>query len=326
MSLEPLRVAFFGSPEFALPALDALLHHHDVRLVVTQPDKPAGRGMAVRAPAAARRARELGLRLEQPARLKNNEAFHQLVSELQLDVAVTAAYGRILPQPLLDLPRHGFLNVHASLLPKYRGAAPVQWALIEGESETGVTIMQTEQGLDTGPVRLQRRTAIAPDDTAVTLLEKLSALGSETLIEALALLSEGTLPLVPQDHEAATHAPPLKPEDGWVRWTDTAQAIADRHRGVAAWPGSSFEFGGQRIKVEALEALPGRLVQEANSAAAAEGSVRPGSVLDVSGEEVTVAAGSGVVKLSRVKPPGKRSMSARAWANGRAVKRGTHLA
>lgn len=314
MSPRPLRVAFFGSPEFALRVLDSLVNQHDVQLVVTQPDKPAGRGMNVRSPAAARRARELGLALEQPRRLKGNDEFEAKLRRLDLDVAITAAYGRILPASLLAVPRHGFLNVHASLLPKYRGAAPVQWALIEGETETGVTIMQTEEGLDTGPVRLQRRLAVAPSDDAVSLLAKLAELGSETLLEALSLLAEGTLPLTPQDHAAATLAPPLQASDGWVRWTDSAAAIVNRHRGVAAWPGSSFESGGQRVKVEALSVAP-----------EAAGAGAPGEVLAVSPAGLTVAAGAGAVLLERVKAPGKRAMHARDWANGRAVKVGTRL-
>lgn len=322
MSTEPLRIAFFGSPDFALPVLDALLNHHDVQLVVTQPDKPAGRGMAVRAPAAARRARELGIRLEQPTRLKSNQEFQHLLEQLNLDVAITAAYGRILPKALLGAPRHGFLNVHASLLPKYRGAAPVQWALIEGESETGVTIMQTDVGLDTGAIRLQRRTKIEDDDDAASLLDKLAALGAETLIEALALLAEGTLPLTEQDHEAATLAPPLKPDDGLLRWSDSASAVANRHRGVAAWPGTSFEHNGQRVKVEGLSAAP----PDYEPLVAQTTPAEPGTVLHVSNEDVAVATGSGAVLLQRVKPAGKRAMAARDWANGRAIKRGTRLA
>lgn len=313
MSLEPLKLAFFGSPAFAVPVLEALVRHHDVALVVTQPDRPAGRGLGLRAPAAAERARELGLRLEQPSRLKGNERFEALLRELELDVAVTAAYGRILPGSLLEVPRHGFLNVHASLLPRYRGAAPVQWALIEGERETGVSIMQTDVGLDTGPVRLQRRLPIAETDDAATLLDELSVLGAETLLEALRLLGEGTLPLTPQDDAAATLAPPLKPEDGWVRWGDPAQRIVDRHRGVALWPGSSFEHDGQRVKVEALQL------------AASDERAAPGTVLATTAGGLLVAAGDGAVELQRVKPPGKRAMSARDWANGRGVKEGARL-
>jgi methionyl-tRNA formyltransferase len=311
-------VAFFGSPAFALPVLDALLNHHDVQLVVTQPDKPAGRGLAMQAPAAARRARELGLRLEQPNRLKKNTEFHETLKELALDVAITAAYGRILPESLLALPQHGFLNVHASLLPKHRGAAPVQWALIEGDAETGVTIMQTDVGLDTGPVRLQRRTPVAPDDDAVTLLKKLSELGAETLLEALELLSEGTLPLTPQDDAAATHAPPLRAEDGWIRWQHTAEQVVNRHRGVAAWPGSSFAFHAERVKVEGL-GVGGPLTPSEDQA------VEPGTILASTAEGLLVSTGSGNVLLSSVKPPGKRAMSARDWANGRGVKRGARL-
>lgn len=320
MAQQPMRVAFFGSPAFALPVLDALLHRHDVQLVVTQPDKPAGRGMSLQAPAAARRARELGLRLQQPRRLKGNEEFHELVRELAIDVAVTAAYGRILPATLLDVPRHGFLNVHASLLPRYRGAAPVQWALIRGEPQTGVTIMQTDVGLDTGPVRLQRRLDIAPSDDAPQLLDKLAALGSQTLLEALELLAEGTLPLVPQDDQAATLAPPLRAEDGWIRWHESAGSIVDRHRGVAGWPGSSFEHQGQRVKVEGLGAA-----QDLGPAQATDPPAEPGTVISASGAGLLVNTGDGALLLESVKPPGKRAMHARDWANGRAVRPGVRL-
>lgn len=318
MSLQPLRVAFFGSPAFALPVLDALLNRHDVQLVVTQPDKPAGRGLALHAPAVARRARELGLRLEQPSRLKKNAEFHATLRELAVDVAVTAAYGRILPESLLTLPRHGFLNVHASLLPRHRGAAPVQWALIEGDAETGITIMQTEAGLDTGPVRLQRRMRVGADDDAVTLLKKLSELGAETLLEALELLGEGTLPLTPQDDAAATLAPPLRAETGWVRWQDSAAQVVNRHRGVAAWPGSSFSFGSERVKVESLTSGEPQAEPDGQPGP-------PGTVLASTAEGLLVATGSGSVLVGTVKPPGKRSMSARDWANGRGVRRGVRL-
>lgn len=315
MSPRPLRVALFGSPTFALPTLDALHRHHDLVLVVTQPDKPAGRGLAMRASPAAQRARELGVEVAQPTRPRTDQAFHERLCALRLDVAVTAAYGRILPEAVLGAPRHGVLNVHASLLPKYRGAAPVQWALIDGEHETGITIMQTEAGLDTGAIRLQRRTAIEPNEDARELMERLAALGAETLLEALALLAEGTLPSTPQEDAAASHAPPLRAEDGHVRWGAPADTIVARHRGVALWPGTSFAFDGERVKVTALEA---RAFEGA-------GTSEPGTVLGLDDSGVRVATGRGVVRLMRVKPPGKREMAARAWANGRAVKAGTHL-
>ena len=173
-----MRVALFGSPSFAVPTLQALNERHDLVLVVTQPDKPVGRGMKVSSPPTAQAAKALGFRLEQPPKLRNNKAFHALLKDLELDVAVTAAYGKILPQSLLDIPQHGFLNVHGSLLPKYRGAAPIQWAIINGETETGISIMQTEAGLDTGPVRHVERLAIKDEDTAESLFFKLAELGA----------------------------------------------------------------------------------------------------------------------------------------------------
>jgi methionyl-tRNA formyltransferase len=262
----------------------------------------------------ARRARELGLPLAQPSRLRGNEQFHEALRVARPDVAITAAYGRILPASLLQIPKHGFLNVHASLLPRYRGAAPVQWALIEGQAQTGITIMQTDVGLDTGAVRLQRRTDVAASEDAHALLERLSVLGAETMLEALILLSEGTLPLTPQDDSAATLAPPLKAEDGWVRWTETAEQVFNRWRGVAMWPGTSFLHEGQRVKVEALSV-----------STAPEGRQRPGEVLAVGADGVLLAAGQGAVLLERVKPPGKRAMHARDWANGRGVRKGVRL-
>lgn len=321
VSPKPLRVALFGSPAFALPTLEALDRHHDLALVVTQPDKPAGRGLALQPPAAAARARELGIEVAQPTRPKRDEAFLARLRELDLDVAITAAYGRILPATVLTAPRHGVLNVHASLLPKYRGAAPVQWALIRGERETGISIMQTDEGLDTGPVRLQRRTAIEAGEDARQVMERLAELGAETLLEALQLLAEGTLPSTPQDDAAATLAPLLTAEDGHVRWDDPAEAVAWRFRGVAMWPGTSFLYQGERVKVTALDVEDGSAPRSATTDDAPE----PGVVIGWDAEAVRVAAGRGTVRLLRVKPPGKREMSARAWANGRGVREGTRL-
>lgn len=312
-----LRVAFFGSPAFAVETLNALHEHHDVALVVTQPDRRAGRGMRLHAPAAATRARELGLRLEQPTRLRGNEEFVKQLVELDLDVAITAAYGRILPGSLLKVPRHGFLNVHASLLPAYRGAAPVQWALIRGERETGVSIMQTDEGLDTGPVRLRASTEVAPGERAGELLERLATLGASTLIGALELLGRGELPLEPQDDSAATLAPPLKKEDGYIRWEESAEAIENRFRGVHLWPGTSFEHDGQRVQVLELSAVEGAVEGGTGEAA--------GTILKIGGEGVTVASGEGAVRLELVRAPGRRALPARDWANGRQLKVGERL-
>ena len=308
-----MRVALFGSPAFALPVLELLHAHHEIALVVAQPDKGAGRGLKMTAPPVAERARELGLRLEQPPKLKKNEAFDALVRDLNLDVAVTAAYGKILPGSLLDAPKHGFLNVHASLLPKYRGAAPVQWALINGETETGVSIMQTDVGLDTGPVRLQKSLVIKPEDDALTLFDKLSSLGAEALLEALDGLEAGALPCRPQDESAATHAGLLSKEDGEVRWEDSASDIHNRFRGVLAWPGTWTTWGGGVLKVHGLEPQTNDDKGDKNEA---------GRVLNVSDAGVLVGAGTSPVLLTTVQPAGKARMDARAWANGYGVKAG----
>ena len=303
-----LRVAAFGSPEFALPSIERLAREHDLVLVVSQSDKPAGRGMAPRTPAVAAWARTHGVALAQPERLKANDAFLEQLRELQLDVAVTAAYGKLLPAALLTIPREGVLNVHASLLPRYRGAAPVQRALIDGATETGVTIMQTEAGLDTGPVRHVRRTDIGPDETADTLLARLAELGATALSEALALLARGELPSEPQDHAAATTAPRLTRDDGRIRWGEDADAVLARHRGVTPWPGSWFERsrGAARevVKVHAL--APG----------APEASGAPGSIVAIDAAGVHVATGRGTVVLRVLQSPGKPRQDAAAWARG----------
>ncbi len=309
-----LRVALFGSPAFALPALEALHRRHQVLLVVAQPDKKAGRGLRVASPATAGRARELAIPLAQPARLKGNEDFAARLRRLELDVAVTAAYGKILPASLLAVPRHGFLNVHASLLPKYRGAAPVQWALIHRERETGVSIMRTEAGLDTGPVCLQRTLPIPDGAGASKLMTALADLGADALLEALDALASAELSCHRQDDDLATQAPMLTREDGRIRWQDPAAAVAARHRGVELWPGSHFRFAGDSVKVAELTAT-----------SETSGGAEPGTVLRSDGAGLLVACGAGSVRLLRVQPPGKRVMAARDWGNGRGVRPGVRL-
>jgi methionyl-tRNA formyltransferase len=310
-----LRVALFGSPAFALASLDALAERHRLELVVAQPDKRAGRGMRRSSPPTVERARALGVPVLQPARLKGNE---EIAERLQgFDAAVTAAYGKILPAQLLRVPRHGFLNVHASLLPAYRGAAPVQWALIRGEHETGITIMQTEAGLDTGPIRLQRRQPIAPDVTAPELLGTLAELGARALLEALDLLADDHLPCEPQDDARASHAPMLTKEDGRIRWDDPADAVYARHRGVAGWPGSTFVLDGETVKVAALRPAP--------HDAGGDPDAAPGTVLALSRDGLRVACGAGAIDLQQVQSPGRRPLPARDWANGRRLRPGVRL-
>jgi methionyl-tRNA formyltransferase len=310
-----LRVALFGTPAFALPTLTALHARHEVVLVVAQPDRPAGRGRTLTAPPVAVRARELGLPLAQPERLRRDAAFAEDLAALDLDVAVTAAYGQILPAALLAIPREGFINVHASLLPRWRGAAPVQHALIAGDAETGVSIMQTEAGLDTGPVRLARALSIEPDDDAPALLDRLAALGARALGDALDLLVVGALPRVRQDDALATLAPRLTKDDGRVRWFDGADRVHDRHRGVAGWPGSWC------VVPAGSDAPPLKV----HGMTVAAGSGAPGTVLTVDADGLVVACGEGAVRLTDVQAAGKPRMPASAWANGARIRQGDHL-
>lgn len=309
-----MRLAFFGSPAFALPSLQAVLNAgHEVVLVVTQPDRRAGRGLRINRPAVASRAAELGLPLAQPERVRHDDELQEQLAELAPDVAVTAAYGQILPRRLLAVPAEGFLNVHASLLPAYRGAAPVQWALINGETETGVTIMQTDPGLDSGPVRLQRTLAISEHEQAPALFERLAQLGAEALTEALDLLAAGELPLVEQDENLVTLAPLLVRSDGLLDWSGSATAARNRFRGVAAWPGTFFPHAGQDVKVHALSVRSG-----VNAGSASE-------VLEVSDRGILVRCAHDALLLETVQPPGRPRMHAAAWANGSGVRSGTRL-
>lgn len=303
------RLAFFGSPAWAVPVLEALADEHDVALVVTQPDKPKGRGLKLAPSAVARAAERLGLEVTKPRRLRRDPEIGERLRALDLDAAVVAAYGQIIPAELLEIPRFGFLNIHPSLLPKYRGAAPVNWALINDESETGVSIMRLDAGMDTGPIFAQERVAIGPDETAVELSERLRDLGVEMLQNVLTHLEDWEPH--PQQGEPS-YAPLLKKEDGRISWGDSARKIYARHRGVQPWPGSWFELQGRRVKV--LEMKP------------AEGGGKPGEVLKVGPETLRVATGEGAVELITVQPEGKRPMSAAAWARGRGLKAGMKLA
>ncbi len=302
------RVAFFGSPEFALPVLAAILEHFEVVLVVTQPDKPSGRGMKLTPPAVAARATELGLTLSQPAKLKNNLEFAQTLRDSGAEVAVTCAYGKILPASLLEIPKYGFLNVHTSLLPKYRGAAPIQWAVINGETETGVTVMQTDPGMDTGAILLQESLAISPTETVLELAPRLSSLGATMIVNALGHLD--SLTPIPQNNSLATHARMLEKEDARIDWTLDAKTIFDRYRGLAGWPGSYFVFQEKRVKVLEMQLgqHPGQM----------------GRVLGF-GDGVIVAAKTASLELLTVQPEGKPKMKALDWARGYQFKPGTQL-
>ena len=304
-----LRVVFMGSPAFAVPALKALVERHEVALVVTQPDKPVGRGKRLAPPPVKEAAERLGLPVMQP-RATRKPPFAERLREVKADVAVVVAYGRILPRPVLDAFPRGCLNIHASLLPRYRGAAPIQWAIIRGEDETGVAIMRLDEGMDTGPVLAERRLAIEPDDTVGSLAEKLAPLGAELLLDVLAQVEAGEEVEEPQDHEAATYAPMLSKSDGAVDWMQSARAVRDRIRGVDPWPGATTALAGETIKLF--------------SPSLAEGEGEPGELLRLDGGLV-IACGSGAVRVAEVQAPGKRRMDAEAFARGRKLAPGAHF-
>jgi len=297
------RVVFFGTPEFAVPTLQALLDGpDDVVGVVCQPDKPAGRGQHLHAPPVKQLAAQRGVPVAQPVKLKTDE-FPAVLRGWAPDLAVVAAYGRILPRAVLDLPRLGCINVHASLLPRYRGAAPIQWALRRGEASTGVTIMC---------ILLQRATPIEPDETYGALQRRLAALGAAALMEALAALHAGTLRATPQDPAAATYAPMIERQDGAIDWTQPAPAIALQVRAFNPWPSAFTTCGDRRLKIHRARAL-------AEAAGAA-----PGRVLGL-GELIRVATGAGVLGVEELQLEGKRALPARDFARGGGLAVGERL-
>ncbi|WP_337868703.1 methionyl-tRNA formyltransferase [Meiothermus sp.] len=318
----PRRVAFFGSPAWAVPVLEALYRQHQVVLVVTQPDKPAGRGLKLTPCPVAAWAEAQGLRVEKPAKLRKNLEFMELFREMGPEVAVTAAYGKILPAELLAIPRFGFLNLHPSDLPKYRGPAPVQWTLIHGETEAAVCIMQTDVGMDTGPVVARWRTPVGPDETAVELSNRLRDKGIELLLEALADLEH--LQPQPQPPEG-THAPMLQKDHGKIAWERSADEIYNRHRGVQPWPGSWFEHQGRRVKVLRMsKATLEQTLEYRHGQGPGGPSLEPGTVLRIA-DELMVAAGQGSLLLQEVQPEGKKPMPAADWARGARLRMGDRL-
>ncbi|MBI2840256.1 MAG: methionyl-tRNA formyltransferase [Acidobacteria bacterium] len=310
-----MRVLFFGSPEAAIPTFRALVEsRHEVLLVVTQPDKPAGRGLALKMPPVKTVAAERGLSVRQPGRVRDPE-FLSVVAGMRPDALVVVAYGQILPQALLDLPPMGSLNVHFSLLPKYRGAAPVQWAVYNGEKQTGITIMRMDAGLDTGPILAQRPVEIRAGEDAATLESRLAHIGAGLLVETLNRLEAGPIPELAQDASSATYAPLLKKEHGRMDWTMPAQQIWRRQLAFARWPGVFFEAHGQRVRL--LEGRP---------AAAPSADSACGAVLRVDKSGITVGCGEGEAYLVvGVQPTGKSRMDGRAFANGYRISPGVVL-
>ncbi|HEX3343297.1 MAG TPA: methionyl-tRNA formyltransferase, partial [Polyangiaceae bacterium] len=253
------RALFFGSPAFAVPSLDALHALGQVVGVVSQPDKPAGRGLALTAPAVKVRATELGLPVVQPTKLRTGE-FGAWVRDQAVDVALVVAYGRILPKDVLDGPRLGCVNVHASLLPKYRGAAPITWTVVHGETESGVTLMKLDEGMDTGPTFARVVTPVGAEETAGELSERLARVGADAVTEWLPRYLAGECPLVPQDAGRATTAPMLAKDRGRIEWSKTARQVHDHVRGMSPWPGAFTSARGKALKVHATRVVDGTAV------------------------------------------------------------------
>ncbi len=246
-----MRLAFMGTPEFALPALKALIlaEAHEVSFVITQPDKPKGRGRQIQMPPVKLLALEHGIPVLQPQKLKGNQEIFDAVKKETLDAVIVVAYGKMIPDEMLHLPKHGFVNIHASLLPRFRGAAPINRAIIEGCRVTGVSIMQIDSGMDSGPVFLEAETPITEDDDAVSLAHRLSDLGAEKLLEVLPLLDKGGIEAVPQKHEEATCAPMLKKEEGEIDWGKDPKTIHNMVRGLVPWPCAYTYFGEKTLKI-----------------------------------------------------------------------------
>jgi methionyl-tRNA formyltransferase len=318
-----MKIIFMGTPESAVPTLRRCVEEgHEILGVWTQPDRPAGRGNRLKAPPVKEYALSQGLTVQQPSKIKTEEAL-ALFAGREFDVAVVVAYGRILPPTFLRAPRLGCVNVHFSLLPKYRGAAPVNWALVRGERETGVTTMLMDEGLDTGPVLLQRSTEIEEGETAPLLLERLSHVGAELLVETLKRFAE--IEPRAQQHEDATFAPILRREDGLIDWSLDSLEIEHRVRGFQPWPNAHTTHRARRLIVWRAEAR-GREAGLGDAAPAGEGAPALGTLVAARGDELVVACGGETtLKLLEVQPEGKQRMRVRDFINGSRVQAGEKL-
>jgi len=308
-----MKLIFCGTPMFAVPCLEALLQaSFDVQLVVSQPDRPKGRGLEMVPTPVKQVALQHGIPVVQPEKIKVNPDFRSQLESIQPDAIIVVAYGRIIPQWMIDLPPLGNINVHASLLPKYRGAAPIQWAIASGERVTGVTTMRIDAGLDTGDMLLKAELPISPDDTSVTLSPRLSALGAHLLVETLQRLEAGKLEATPQDHSQASLAPILKKEDGLIDFTRSASDIHNRLRGFQPWPGAFTIFRDKQFAIHAA-----RPANQSNLA--------PGE-LAAAGDSLLVGCGNHTaLELLEVQPEGKKRMAARDFANGYRPQAGERL-
>jgi methionyl-tRNA formyltransferase len=297
----PLTLVFCGTPAFAVPTLTKLVDSgFSVPLVVTQPDRPRGRGMELALSPVKQRALELGLPLAQPEKIKNNDEFRAQLTALKPDAIIVVGYGRIVPQWMLDLPPLGNLNLHASLLPKYRGAAPIQWAIAHGETVTGVTTMRINAGLDTGDILLQQEFEIGPDETSETISPPLADIGADLMLVTLSGLQAGTLPARPQDDSQATLAPILLKEDGRIDFNLSSHEIYNHLRGFQPWPGAFTTFRGKGLQVRAAKPVK---------------KILPAATIDAN-QGLVVGCGEGSLELLEVQPEGKKRMPAADFVRG----------
>jgi methionyl-tRNA formyltransferase len=310
-----VKLVFCGTPHFAVPTLEALIAAgHEIPLVVTQPDRPVGRTQELAAPPVKQTALAAGLVVTQPEKIRNNEEFRAQLEKIAPDAIIVVAYGRIIPPWMLALPRFGCINLHASLLPKYRGAAPIQWAVAEGETVTGNTTMLLEEGLDTGPILLQDEMAIAPEKTAADLFESLAVNGAPLVVKTLEGLEAGTIAPQPQDHTRATLAPILTRDDGRIDFrARTAKQIADRWRGFQPWPGAFTALNGKKLIVHRL------------AVSARVGDADPGAVVVDAGRMLVACAQGTWLELDEVQLEGKKRMPAAEFLRGFQVRTGARL-
>lgn len=311
-----MRALFFGTPAIAVPALSALAEIADIRAVICQPDRPSGRGLALTPPAVKVRALELGLHVEQPLKVRTPE-FADLIRSFQADVALVIAYGRILPPAVLEAPRHGCINLHASLLPKYRGAAPITWAIVRGEAETGISVMQMDEGMDTGPAFTMTAIPIGAETTADELGVTLGLLAADLVARDLPRILRGELTATPQDHATMTLAPILEKEDGRIQFNAPARVVHDHVRGMTPWPGAFTTAAGKTLKL--LETRIGARVEGGAMAA-------PGMILRATKQGIDVACAEGsVLRILRAQLEGRKPLGAAELVGGRALQEGQLL-
>ena len=298
-----MRIVFFGTPELAVPSLAALAGRHAVAAVVCQPDKPQGRSAKLVPPPAKVWADGHGIPVVQPTKL-NDGTFEAWLRQQAPDLCALAAYGRILKQPILNVPRHGFLNVHPSLLPKLRGPSPIQTALLQGLTATGVTIMRLDAGMDTGDILLQEEAAIAPDDTTASLMERLARQGADMLLRAIELVESGAAVFTPQDHAQATVSRMYSKDDGRIQWASSAADIHNLVRAAVPWPVAHCLFRGEIHRIHRTAVL--------NETAEAA----PGTIVRVEKDRLVTATGNGLLAILEIQRPGKRAMSVREFLLG----------